>query len=724
VIETKKSFCRFCHAFCGVEVDVEDGRVLAVRGDRDNAVSRGYTCQKGRAEVERIHHPERLLSSQKRVDGRAVDIAAERALDEIAAKLREIVDRYGPGAVAAYVGCGGHRTSTGGPWLVRKWLDALGSPGLYTSLTIDSPSLFLAGHRFFAAPILANLLDIDNTDVAMFVGTNPTASHQMMTMPQPNPTRRLLDAQKRGMKLIVVDPRRSDVARRADIHLQLKPGEDATLLAGMIKIIIERRLYDEDSVERCVSGMDELHAAVEDFDLEYVSRRCQVPADSIRRAAEMFATAERGGAQSGTGLHMARHQNLATQLVMTLNGLCGRYDRRGGLARNPGVLSFAIPENVGPVSLPHFVGPQSRIRGIKGTFSFVGFCPEMPSNTLTDEILTPGEGKIRALIVNGGNPALVFPDEESTVRALKNLDLLVVNDLFLSATAKFADYVLAVKHPFERTDVTRLMDFCFPFPFGQHTPPLVAAPDGVLEEWEIFWGLAKRLDLQLEIPGIRMDHKPTADELLDCLQPNSRIPLDEVREYPGGHVWGEEELTAGGIIPNMIGHPDGKMAAGHPEVIAELREVRAEPVLDGGGYEPGEDFAFRMITYRMKEVYCTQGQNLPSLRKKRSFNPVLMNPLPMKSLGVADGDVVVVDSGYGRVEGIVEATEDLPPGVIALAHGWGDPSDDRDVREKGSNVQRLIPDDERYDPITGLALQSAVPVNVLASTRSKTSPST
>ncbi|UCE87049.1 MAG: molybdopterin-dependent oxidoreductase [Deltaproteobacteria bacterium] len=712
MIETKKSFCRFCHVFCGVEVDVEGDRVLAVRGDRDNAVSQGYTCPKGRAEVERIHHPERLLSPQKRVGDRRIDVSPEQALDEIAAKLREIVDRYGPGAVAAYVGCGGHRTSTGGPWFLRKWLDALGSPGLYTSLTIDSPSLFLAGHRFFGAPVAANLLDIDHADVAMFVGTNPTVSHQLMIMPQSNPTRRLRDAQRRGMQLIVVDPRRSDLARRADIHLQVKPGEDASLLAGMIKIIIEQKLYDEDYVERCVSGVDALREAVRDFDLEYVSRRSQVPAERIRRAAETFATAERGGAQSGTGLHMARHQNLNTQLVMTLNGLCGRYDRRGGLVRNRGVLHFEIPENIGPVPIPHFAGPVSRIRGIRGTFSLLGFFEEMPTNTLTDEILTPGEGKIRALIVNGGNPALVFPDEASTVRALKDLDLLVVNDLFMSATAKFAHYVLAVKHPFERTDVPRLMDLSYPFPFSQHTPPLVAAPDGVMEEWEIFWELAKRLDLQLDIPGIRMDHKPTADELLDCLQPNSRIPLHEIRKYPGGHVWGERELAAGGIIPNMIGHEDRKMAAGHPEVIAELREVRAESVIGGGGYESGEEFAFRMITYRMKEAYCTQGQNLPSLRNKRSFNPVLMNPRAMQSLGVEGGDVVVVDSGFGRLEGIVEATEALTPGVIALAHGWGDPSDDRDVREKGCNVQRLIPDDQRYDPITGLALQSAVPVNV------------
>jgi len=135
-------------------------------------------------------------------------------------------------------------------------------------------------------------------------------------------------------------------------------------------------------------------------------------------------------------------------------------------------------------------------------------------------------------------------------------------------------------------------------------------------------------------------------------------------------------------------------------------------VIEGGGYEIDEKASFRLITYRMKEVYCTQGQDLPSLRAKRPFNPVLMNPQAMESLGVKDGDRVKLDSGYGDVEGIVEASDDIAPGVVALAFGWGDPSDERDVREKGCNVQRLIPDDQRYDPITGLALFTAVPVNV------------
>ncbi len=712
MIQTHKSFCRFCHVFCGVEVDVDvaHNKIVAVRGDRDNAVSQGYSCLKGRAEPERIHHPDRLLSSKKRVDGRFVNIAAERALDEIGARLRSIIDRHGPGSVAVYVGDAGHRMSATGPWFMRKWLDALGSPGLYTSYTVDSPSLSVAGSRLFGAPIPLGVFDVANADVAMFVATNPVVSH-LMTIPQSNPSKRLKDAQRRGMKMIVVDPRRCEVARRADIHLQVKPGEDAALLAGIIKVILDRELYDREYVAQFVSGIDALHDAVRDFDLDYVARRTQVPAALIEQAAVMFATAPRGAAQSGTGLHMARHQNLTTTLVFTLNALCGRYDRRGGLTRNPGVLNRPLPDKPGPIPLPLHPGPASRIRGIKGINNWLGVL-EMPANTLTDEILQPGEGQIRALIVNGGNPALVFPDEEATLRALETLDLLVVNELFMSATAKLAHYVLAVKHPFERADVPRLMDPVFPIPFSQYAAPLVSAPPGMVEEWEIFWGLAKRLGITLPLPGISMDRKPTADEMLDAVHAGSRVPMDEIRKYPGGHVWGEPETLVGHVIPNMIGHADKRIAVGHPDVLAELREVRTEPVIDAGGYAPDDQFGFRMITYRMPEVYCTQGQNLPSLRKKRTYNPVLMNRTDMRGMQVADGDVVMVDSGYGRVLGIVEGTGDLPPGVVGFAHGWGDPLEGGDIRTKGTNIQRLIPDDRNYDPITGLALQSAVPVNI------------
>ena len=717
MIETRKSFCRFCHVFCGLEVDVEvplgdddkAARIVAVRGDRENAVTRGYTCQKGRAEVERIHHPDRLLAAEKRDGSAWSQLPKSQALDEVAERLGEIVDRYGPDSVAVYTGCGGHRTSAGGPWFVQRWLAALGSSKMYTSYTIDSPSLTIAGNRLFGGPVPVNLLDVDRADCVMFVGTNPAASHQL-NMAQSSPSARLNAGRKRGMKMIVIDPRRSDVARQADIHLQVKPGEDATLLAAMIKIVLDRGLQDREYVEQYVSGVGELHEAVRDFDLDYASRRAGVPESLIEAAAEMFAMAASGAATSGTGLHMAIHHNLTTQLVMTLNALCGRFDRPGGMNRNEGALGREFGPDMEPIRLPS--PPKSRIRDISAINGLFGSYFEMPTNTLADEILTPGDGQIRALIVNGGNPALVLAEEGSARKALERLDLLVVLDLFRSATAAHADYVFAVRHPFERVDVSKLMDSNYPFPFGQYTPALLDGPEETIEEWEVFWELAMRLGIPLRVGSLTAETKPTSDELLDAMNRHARLPLDELRKHPSGIAFGERHTAAGGVIPNMIGHADKKMAAGHPDLVAELREVRAEPIVRGGGYASNEEFGFRMITYRMKEVYCSQGQNLPSLASKRPYNPVLMNPIAMKDLGLSDGDAVWVENEHGQVEGFVERSDDVAVHTIAFAFGWGDPNDPRPAREKGSNVQHLTSDDARYDSITGLALQSAIPVNV------------
>lgn len=713
MIETRKSFCRFCHVFCGIEVDVDvdNNRAIAVRPDRDNAVSGGYTCRKGRAELERIYHPDRLMSSQKRVRENFVDIEGQQALNEISDKLRDIISKHGPDSVAVYMGDACHRMSASGPWFVRQWLDDLGSKGFYTSFTVDSPSLVVAIQRLWGALMPFSKLDIEHADVVMFVATNPVLSHHL-TMPQSNPSRRLADSLKQGAKLIVIDPRVTQVAHKADIHLQVRPGEDATLLAAMIKVILDRGLQDKDYLAQFANGLDELHRAVADFDLEYAARRTGVPAELIEAAAVTFASAKTGAATSGTGLHMARHQNLTTQLVMTLNALCGRYDRRGGMVCMPGVLAPEMPEELAPIPVPLHPGATTRIRGLKAISSWLGY-EEMPANTLTDEILTPGKGQIKALIVTGGNPALVFPDEAATVKALESVDLLVVNELFMSATAKFADYVLACRHPYERADVPRLMDNYFPFPFMQYSKPLVEAPPQLFQEFEIFWEIARQLGIKLNIPGISMTKKPTADEMLDGLNASSRIPMDEVRKHPGGHIYGERESRVGHILPAMIGYPDKRMRLAHPEVVDELREVRGEFWSDDAGYAPDEKFAFRMITYRIDDVYCTQGQNLPSLRKRIPFNPVAMNAKDLAALKLAEGDTVIVKSGFGELEGVVAAGKDFPRGVIGIAHGWGDPGEPGGPREKGINVQRLIDDDRHSDPITGLAQQSAVPVNVI-----------
>ena len=712
MLETRKTFCRFCHVFCGLEVDVQDNRVVGVRGDHDNPVSEGYTCPKGRAEAERINHPDRLRRSQKKVAGQFEGIDAQQAIDEVGERLRAIIDEHGPESVAVYVGCGGHRTSAGGPWYVDKWLRAFGSPRLYTSLTIDSPSLIIAYDRLFGGPLPLGVFDIDHADCALFVGTNPVVSHQWV-MPQSNPATRVKKAMKRGMKLLVIDPRKSELAAKAHVHLQVKPGEDASLLACMIREIIENNWYDEDYVDNYVSGFDELAAAVKPFGLAYTEQRTTCPAADIVEAARIFATANSGAAASGTGLHMARHQNLNTQLVQTLNALCGRFDRRGGLTRIAGTLGPALPSSGNqPIPLSLRTEQRSRVRDIQGITGLFGY-QEMPTNTLTDEILTEGEGQIKALIVNGGNPALVLSDTEHTLKALDKLDLLVVNDLFMSATARHADYVMAVKHPFERVDIPMLSDNYYPFSFSQYSDKMVEAEDDVIEEWEFFWRTAQKMETGFSLPGIPADANPSADQVIASLNPDARIPLEELKAAsPSGEIYDEGIPEVGGVIPDMLGHPDKRLAAGHPEVITELAEVLAEPTMSNGAYSEGANFEFRLITYRMAEVYCSTGNNLPSLRKKRSYNPALMNAEDMARLSLRDKDLIVIESLHGEIEAVVERSDRVASGTMGLAHGWGDPADERPTREKGSNVQPLIARDVDYDKLTGLAQQSAFPVNV------------
>lgn len=714
-IATHKSFCRFCHVFCGMEVDVRDGKAIAIRGDRDNLISQGYTCPKGRSEIDRLYHPDRLLTANKRVEGNLQAIDTQQALDDVSQKLREIIDRHGPHAVAVYTGCGGHRSANSGPWMVGRWLGAMGSRSHYTSYTIDSPALSVACARLYGGPMPFGVPDLEHSGVAMFVGTNPVVSHQW-SMQQSNPFTRLKKALKRGMKLVVIDPRQSEVARRADVHLQVKAGEDATLLAAMLKVIIDKQWHNKEYVDKYCSGFGELTRALQPFTLDYAERRCAVAPDKIVEGARLFATAATGAAQTGTGLHMASHQVLSTQLALTFNAICGRLDRRGGLTRIHGVLTRELPKKLKPLKMPSFSGEVSRVRNIPGITGMFGE-PEMPTNTLSDEILTAGDGQIRALIINGGNPALVCPDAIKMLKALKSLDLLVCLDLFESATARHAHYVFGVKHPFERADIPKMMNNFYPAPFMQYTDALVPPPPGVIDEWEFFWETARQLDLDLGF-DVELDerHRPTPKALMQAFHPNSRISIEEISRYPSGKIFGDTLPQAGGLIPDMIGHADKRLAVGHPEVLEELQQVMAEPVTEGtafaGSYELGDKYEFRLITYRMPEVYCSTGHNLPRAQRKRPYNPALLNSADMTAKGLTDGDKVRLSNSKGEVHAIVETSDFMKPGTIGLAHGWGDLEDPSPVEVKGSNVQLLIPNDRRYNRYTGQSQQSAFPVNL------------
>ncbi|MGI9645053.1 MAG: molybdopterin-containing oxidoreductase family protein, partial [Ilumatobacteraceae bacterium] len=519
---TETTFCRVCHASCPMEVDISGDRLVAVRGVDDDPLFEGYTCIKGRQLPDQMADPDRLRAPlRRRPDGTFEETTSARALDEVAAELRRIIDAHGPRAVACYTGTGGYQNSVAVP-AARAFLQGIDSPSFYTSVTIDQPAKVTAPFRLGIWE--AGFQNFRDADVLLALGYNPMVSSYgpVGGLQGTNPFTVLRRRKAEGMKLIVVDPRRTELATQADIHLQIRPGEDSTLLAGMVRIVLAEDLLDRGFCERWVDQLDELAVAVDPFTVDVVAERCQLAADDVVTATRIFAAGPRGTAGTGTGPNMAPNPSLTEHLTGVLNVLCGRVLRAGDEIESGSLLYPEIPRRA-QVIAPRdpAKGPLSRVRGLRG------YRGEMPTAALADEILTPGEGRVRALIVNGGNPAVAFPDQHRTLDALDDLELLVVIDHRMTATAEFADHVIAPTLSLERADVPHLMDRWFSAPYSNYTDAVLSRDGDMLNEWEVFWELASRLGTSLPLPGGSpdMDARPTDDEIIDRAYAGSRMPL-------------------------------------------------------------------------------------------------------------------------------------------------------------------------------------------------------
>jgi anaerobic selenocysteine-containing dehydrogenase len=732
--EVRQSLCRFCHSFCGIDVTVTDGGVVKVVGDVRNPMYQGYSCAKGRSLPEQHAHPDRLLRSVRRdrTGGRPDEpIAAETAMDEIADRIRAIVDEHGPQAVALYLGTFSY-LYVPGQELAAAFMTALGSPMIFTPGTIDQPGKVIAqGHHgsWNAGP-----QPFSEADTWILVGANPLVS-KWGGIPQFNPAQRLRDAKRRGMKLVVIDPRATECARVADLHLQCRPGEDPTILAGLIRVIIGDGLYDAEFVASDVDGLEELRAAVEPFTPEYVERRAGVPAADVVAAAHLFASGRRGSVTAGTGPNMAPRGTLTEYLAACIQSLCGRWLRAGETLPNPYVLrptrearAQAEPSAAGDLARAGLAdheddgdgggGMRLRVRGLRESAA------GLPTAGLAEEILLEGPGQIRALITLGGNPVAAWPDQRLTLEAMAALDLHVALDIKMSATAVHCDYVIAPKLSLECDAISVMNENMwgfgaattgYPEPYAQWAPKLVDPPPGsdCIEEWEFFWGVARRLGLQLQLRGVDvdMDDHPTTDDLHQIICAGSRIPLDEVKRHPHGGLWPDPPVV---VAPKEPGWPH-RLHVGAAPMVRQLAEVAAEPVTDHAGYDDTRRFAYRLISRRMVDVYNSSARDIPRLVARWRHNPAFMHPDDLARERLATGDVVEIRSAHGCIRAIVEAAADVRPGVISMSHAFGDGAGGDDHLDAvGSNTGRLIDVTTDFDPVTGQPRMSAVPVDVCA----------
>ena len=719
MIETRKTFCRVCHAACPMEIDVEDDqRIVAVRGDRTDPLFEGYTCIKGRQLADQYHDPGRLRGPlRRRPDGTFESVASSEALDEIAAHIAAIVDQHGPRAVASYTGTGAYQNSVGVP-MAMAWHKGFDSPSIYTSLTIDQPAHRSSLLRLGAWE--AGWHNFTDADVSLAVGYNPMVSSYAAGggLQGTNPFVKLREAKARGLKLIVIDPRRSELATQADVWLQVKPGEDPTLLAAITNVILSGGLHDK---EFCADHVEPGHvealaAAVAPFTLDAAAARCDVAAADIEAAAVTFASASRGSAGSGTGPNMAPHGTLMETLTLTLNVLCGRVNREGDIWESPYMLfpgdtrraQVIAPSNPTP-------GAPQRVRGLSG------LADEMMTNALNDEILLEGDGQVKALIVSGGNPVQAFPDQAKTLAAMKALELLVVIDHRMTATAEVADYVLAPRGQLERADVPNVMDRRFPAPYTNYTDAVLDSGDDVLNEWAVFAGIAARNGTPIDLAGGRLPLDDGIGDLsdgdvIDHVFANARLPISEWREHRG--VIHEDRA-----IHVVAADPDAtaRFAIAPADVVAELAEVSQEHA--GAEILPGYDpaaFPFRLIGRRLKHALNSLGGELPGLARVATTNYAYVHPDDMGALGVEEGDLVEITSLRSVVVGVVKPDPDIKQGVVAMSHSWGGGSlTDEKVREIGTPTNRLVNSEEGTDRVTGLPVMSAIPVRLRRTTDDK-----
>ena len=706
------AICRFCHATCGLVATLEDGRVTRLIGDIDNPMYAGYSCVKGRNYHAFHDAPSRLRAPlRRRNDGGFESAPSAAVLDEIAVRTREILDRHGPRSVAMYGGTFSHFCPAG-VMLRESFMDAIGSPMRFSNATIDQPgkpiSMALHG-KWGAGP-----QDFADADVCMLVGANPLVS-MWGGIPSFNPAKRLHEARQRGLKLIVIDPRRTESARKADLHLQCLPGQDVPLLAAMLNVIITEGLCDRAFIEAETEGFGALAAAVAPFTAQGVAAGAGVEAATIIEAARMFARAQRGNVTSGTGPSMAPHGVLMDYLVLALNTVCGRWIKAGERMPNRGVL-FRQFSGVARAEKPRVAtgfGEALRIRGLTDTAA------GLPTAALADEILTPGEGQVRALFVIGGNPLLSWPNQAKTRRALESLELLVVVDPVLSETARHAHYVIGPRFGFESPAITfgnegitvYGLSLGYPEPYAQYQPQLVEPPAGsdVLEDWRIFYELGRRMGYPLAFRGqpFDMSTPPTTDGLLSQFVARSRVPLEEIKRHPHGAVFPDPKPSA---EPRDAEWPH-RLQLAAPVMIAELEAIAAQrsaavataaattmaPMMgdEGGGLR------LLMVSRREHALYNSVAHDLPALRRRLPHNPAHLNPVDAARLGVVDGATVEIASSVGRIRAVVHLAADVREGVVSIAHGFAD-----------ACTAALIDDATDYEALSGLPRMSAVPVMV------------
>jgi anaerobic selenocysteine-containing dehydrogenase len=696
---TRRSACNLCEAICGIEVTVDADAVTGVRGDPGDPLSRGYICPKALALIDIHQDPRRLRVPVRRVRGPDgadswTEIGWDEAIDLVARELARVRKAHGRDAVAAYygnpvvhsLGAMTHGTVFGSLLRTRNRFSATSCDQLPHQVV----SFLLYGHQ-----LLLPEPDLDRTRHLLIFGANPLASNgSMMTAPGMN--RRLRDIRARGGRVVVVDPRRTETAAVVDEHVFIHPGADAALLLAMVNVALALRRPE---LPEYVADLEHVRSAIAAFSPEAVARFTGVGAATIQRLAREFVAADGAACYGRIGVSTQRFGTLCHWAIQLLNIVTGNLDREGGtLLPDPAVDLVAVTS---PGDLGRH---RSRVRGLP---SFSG---EFPVAALAEEITTPGEGRVRALLTVSGNPVVSTPGGPRLAAALGRLEFMAAVDFYVNETTRHADVILPPTSALERDHYDLVFRAFAVRNTAKYTAAAVAKPPGARHDWEIFRDLGLRYQRALAgsaaaYAGSRLQARNAATEARLRLSPRQQVDLllrtgpyklsvRKLLAHPSGIDLGP--LRPG--IKRRLRTPDRRIHLLPAEIAADLPALRDALLVEGTG-DPSHPL--RLIGRRHMRGNNSWMNSYPRLAKGGPRDRLLMHPADVARYRVGGGDALL-SSAAGSVRVEIVATEDVMEGTVSLPHGFAHPS----VND--------VTDPARLDHVCGNAAFNGLPVAVTA----------
>jgi anaerobic selenocysteine-containing dehydrogenase len=739
--------CPLCEAGCGLEIGLAAAgnghggeRVTRIRGDREDVFSHGFICPKG-STLKQLHEdPDWLRRPLVKRDGVFVEVGWDEAFAEVEARLLPIIEEHGRDAAAIYVG-NPNAHSLAGLLYLRPLIRALGTTNMYSASTVDQRPKEISSGLMFGGALTVPVPDVDRTDFLLMLGANPYESNGSLAT-APDWPGRLEALIERGGTLVVVDPRRTKTAAVASRHLAIRPGADPFLLMALVNVLAAEGLVDTGAAGEYVAGVDEVLAVAEPFTPEAVAEVTGVDAGTIRTLARDLAAAPTACVYGRIGTTTALYGTLTSWLVDVLNALTGNLDRPGGAMFTTAAAGAANTRGTPRVGRGIRLGRRrSRVRGLPESLG------ELPVACLAEEIDTPGDGQIRALVTVAGNPVLSTPNAARLDAALATLDFYVAVDPYINETTRHADVILPVPTALQKGHYDLALLQLGLRNVANYSPPVLPLDEGQLDEWRVL----ARLALVAQGMGATADpalvddlvvgalvsaavgdetgpiHGRDPEEIVAALGdrtgPERLIDL-MLRTGPYGDGFGADPgglsldvllanphgVDLGALeprLPDVLRTPTGMVELA-PEILVEdvarMRSALDEPA---GG--------LRLVGRRDLRSNNSWMHNVEVLVKGKPRCTVHVNPEDAARLGLADGADAQVASRTGKVTIPVEVTDAIRPGVVSIPHGWGHDVDGVELsvarRYAGVN-SNLLADEELMDPVSGTSVLNGIPVDL------------